>query len=112
GLIPVLEPVLHQPDLGRLPQRDSPAENLERLARAVRWCPPSHLHRLRVVADHPGHELDVSRGIRAANAVDPGLLDARERGLAAGTALGERDREQDDDRACGHPGDSLEHTYL
>ena len=45
-------------------------------ARAVRLGPSGHLHGLGVVADHAGHELDVSRGVRTANAVAARLLDA------------------------------------
>ena len=83
-LISVLQPRLHQPDLGRLSERDASAEDLERLARAVRRGPTGHLHGLRVVGDHAGHEGDVRGGVRAANAVDARLLDAGHRRLTVG----------------------------
>ena len=93
-LIPILQPLAHQTDLRRLRHRDAPAKDLERLARAVRLGPLGHLHGLRVVADHARHELDVGGGVRATNAVDARLLDARHGTSLRARAAGPRGAHQ------------------
>ena len=59
GLMPLPEPALHEGDLVALAYDDSLAQGAHGRTRSVRGRPAGDQHRLRVVADHAGHEVHV-----------------------------------------------------
>src|SRR3954464_9651556 len=89
-------PLLHQRDLIALPDDVALAEDRDVLPRAVRSAPAGHHDRLRVVRDHPGHEINVGVGIGISAQGRRGLVQCGFR--RARTGSGKRGNAQ----ACGN----------
>ena len=73
GLAAVAQPVAHELDLVALGDDLPLAEHAHVGPRAVRRGPPGNQHRLRVMRNHAGHEIDVGLAVGLAHEIGPGL---------------------------------------
>ena len=101
GLAAIAQPVAHQLDLVALADDHPLAQHADVRPRAVRPRPAGNQHRLGVVRNHAGHEVDVGLAVRLADEIGPRRRVLRsQRPLRPRRTSGQADPGGDDQEPC------------